>query len=43
MVERRIDSAQQRLDGEAERLKKALAAVEEEGAALKASAAGRAR
>lgn len=39
LVERRIASAQQRLDGEAERLKTAMAAVEEEGAALKASAA----
>ena len=36
-MERRIAAAQQRLDGEAERLKRAVAAVEEEGAALKAS------
>lgn len=34
-VERRIAAAQQRLDGETERLKRAVAAVEEEGAALK--------
>ena len=37
-VERRIAGAQQRLEGEAERLKAALAAVEEEGAALKVRA-----
>lgn len=36
-VERRIAAAQQRLHGEAERLKKAVAAVEEEGAALRVS------
>jgi len=35
VVERRIAAAQQRLDGETERLKRAVAAVEEEGAALK--------
>jgi len=35
-MERRIAAAQQRLDVEAEKLKRAVQAVEEEGAALKA-------
>lgn len=42
-MERRIAAAQQRLDSETERLKRAVAAVEEEGAALKVRFAARAR
>ena len=38
-MEQRIAAAQHRLDGEAERLRKAVQALDEEGAALKVGAA----